>query len=134
MAKQREYIDFKLYLTGVPEGQGACQVALLPTPEVGETVTPVTVATDLPLDFGGAGSRVLAHLIGVFFPQPGRALDVGEEEDRHVLRPPFPRTTVDAILAASGDAPRTLSRRVPVWGRARIRCCAGYKRQHCSTG
>ena len=46
---KREYIDFKLYLTRAPEGQGACQVALLPTPEVGETVTPVTVpATEKP--------------------------------------------------------------------------------------
>lgn len=43
---QREYIDFKLYLTRPPEGQGACQVALLPTPEVGETITPVTVSAE----------------------------------------------------------------------------------------
>ncbi|MGC9350010.1 MAG: CHAT domain-containing protein [Anaerolineae bacterium] len=39
---QRAYIDFKLYLTPAPDEQGACQVALLPTPEVGETVVPVT--------------------------------------------------------------------------------------------
>jgi hypothetical protein len=42
--KPREYIDFKLYLTR-PEG-GGCQVSLLPTPEVGETITPVTVLAD----------------------------------------------------------------------------------------
>ncbi len=41
--KQRQYIDFNLYLTRPADGQGACQVALLPTPEVGETITPVTV-------------------------------------------------------------------------------------------
>lgn len=44
MAKKREYVDFKLYLTGAAEG--ACQVALLPTPEVGETVLPVTVPAE----------------------------------------------------------------------------------------
>lgn len=43
---QREYIDFKLYLTRPPEGQDTCQVALLPTPEVGETITPVTVSAE----------------------------------------------------------------------------------------
>ena len=40
----RNYIDFKLYLTGAPNG--ACQVALLPTPEVGESVTPVIVPAE----------------------------------------------------------------------------------------
>ena len=30
----RNYIDFKLYLTAASDGKGACQVALLPTPEV----------------------------------------------------------------------------------------------------
>jgi len=40
----RKYVDFKLYLTR-PEG-GGCQVSLLPTQEVGETITPVTVAAD----------------------------------------------------------------------------------------
>jgi hypothetical protein len=40
---QRNYIDFKLYLTMPAEGKSACQVALLPTPEVGETLAPVTV-------------------------------------------------------------------------------------------
>lgn len=44
--KQRQYIDFKLYLTRPPDGQGACQVALLPTPEVGESMTPVNVPAD----------------------------------------------------------------------------------------
>ncbi|MFX1411683.1 MAG: CHAT domain-containing protein [Promethearchaeota archaeon] len=44
--KRREYIDFKLYLTRASDGQGACQVALLPTPEVGETVSPVTVLAE----------------------------------------------------------------------------------------
>jgi hypothetical protein len=43
---QRNYIDFKLYLTGAPDGKGACQVALLPTPEVGEAIVPVTVAAE----------------------------------------------------------------------------------------
>lgn len=38
----RRYIDFKLYLTRSADGEG-CQVSLLPTPEVGETVTPVVV-------------------------------------------------------------------------------------------
>ncbi|RPI55894.1 MAG: hypothetical protein EHM56_04900, partial [Chloroflexi bacterium] len=42
--KPREYIDFKLYLAPAADGQGGCQVALLPTPEVGESVLPVTVA------------------------------------------------------------------------------------------
>ena len=42
---QRQYIDFKLFLTRPPDGQG-CQVALLPTPEVGETITPVNVPAD----------------------------------------------------------------------------------------
>lgn len=42
----RNYIDFKLYLTAAPDGKGACQVALLPTPEVGEAITPITVAAD----------------------------------------------------------------------------------------
>lgn len=41
--KPRPYIDFKLYLTRPVWGMAACQVALLPTPEVGETVSPVTV-------------------------------------------------------------------------------------------
>lgn len=40
---QRTYIDFKLYLTHAPDSQGACQVALLPTPEVGETIAPLTI-------------------------------------------------------------------------------------------
>jgi hypothetical protein len=42
-AKPRPYIDFKLYLTRLPDEKTACQVALLPTPEVGETIAPVTV-------------------------------------------------------------------------------------------
>jgi len=42
----RNYIDFKLYLTAAPDTQGACQVALLPTPEVGEAITPVVVPAD----------------------------------------------------------------------------------------
>jgi hypothetical protein len=42
----RNYIDFKLYLTAAPEGKGACQVALLPTFEVGEAITPVSVPAD----------------------------------------------------------------------------------------
>ena len=48
---QRQYIDFKLYLTRPPDRKGACQIALLPTPEVGETITPVTVPlSEKPLD------------------------------------------------------------------------------------
>lgn len=43
---QRNYIDFKLYMTAMPGGAGVCQVALLPTPEVGEAITPVTVAAE----------------------------------------------------------------------------------------
>ena len=42
----RDYIDFKLYLTAAPEGKGFCQVAVLPTPEVGEAIVPVMVDTD----------------------------------------------------------------------------------------
>jgi len=41
--KPRPYLDFNLYLTRPPDGKSACQVALLPTPEVGETITPVAV-------------------------------------------------------------------------------------------
>lgn len=43
---KREYIDFKLFLTRPPDDQDACQVSLLPTPEVGETSTPVTVPAE----------------------------------------------------------------------------------------
>ncbi|MGA3359863.1 MAG: CHAT domain-containing protein [Halobacteriota archaeon] len=43
---QRTFIDFKLYLTCPPGEDSACQVALLPTAEVGETVSPVTVPVD----------------------------------------------------------------------------------------
>ncbi len=43
--KPRSYIDFKLYLTRPPDGKG-CQVALLPTPEVGESITPVTTSAE----------------------------------------------------------------------------------------
>ncbi|HSJ57561.1 MAG TPA: CHAT domain-containing protein [Anaerolineae bacterium] len=49
--KPREYIDFKLYLTGVT-GDDACEVTLLPTPEVGETGSPVRVQTDVGPDAG----------------------------------------------------------------------------------
>lgn len=45
-SKPRQYIDFKLYLTQPPDGKGACQVALLPTPEVGESVAPVTLSAE----------------------------------------------------------------------------------------
>lgn len=41
--KPQPYIDFKLYLTRPDNGKSARQVALLPTPEVGEAITPVTV-------------------------------------------------------------------------------------------
>ena len=44
-SKPRQYIDFKLYLTRPPDGKG-CQVALLPTPEVGESTTPVTISAE----------------------------------------------------------------------------------------
>ena len=43
--KQRQYIDFKLYLTRTPDGTG-CQVTLLPTPEIGETIMPVIVPVE----------------------------------------------------------------------------------------
>lgn len=47
-SQTRHYIDFNLCLTRPPTGEG-CQVALLPTPEVGEIVTSVVVpATDGP--------------------------------------------------------------------------------------
>ena len=42
----RDYIDFKIYLTAAPEGKGVCQVAVLPTPEVGEAIVPVIVGID----------------------------------------------------------------------------------------
>src|SRR5512143_725042 len=42
----RNYIDFKLYLTGAADGKGVCQVALLPTPEVGEAIKPIIVKAD----------------------------------------------------------------------------------------
>ncbi len=41
--KPRQYMDFNLYLTRSPDGKSVCQVALLPTPEVGETITPISV-------------------------------------------------------------------------------------------
>jgi len=42
----KRFIDFKLYLT-LPEPESmACQVALLPTPEVGESPGPVTIAKE----------------------------------------------------------------------------------------
>ena len=44
--KQRPYIDFKLYLTRPADGTEGCQVALLPTPEVGETIHPVVVSAE----------------------------------------------------------------------------------------
>lgn len=43
---ERKYIDLKLYLTPAAGGEGACQVALLPTPEVGESITPQIVPAD----------------------------------------------------------------------------------------
>jgi hypothetical protein len=45
MKQQRKYVDFKLYLTAPPDGQGACETALLPTPEVGEVLKPIVTAT-----------------------------------------------------------------------------------------
>jgi hypothetical protein len=44
MTKKREYIDFKLLLARPPGQPDACQVSLLPTPEVGETTLPVVVS------------------------------------------------------------------------------------------
>ena len=41
----RQYVDFKLYLTRA--GDDGFQVALLPTPEVGETPAPVHVPADM---------------------------------------------------------------------------------------
>ncbi len=46
MPSLREYIDFKLYLTRADNGQGACQVSLLPTPEIGESISPVFVPAE----------------------------------------------------------------------------------------
>ena len=43
MSKQRKYIDFKLFLTRASHDARSCQVALLPTAEVGETVLPVII-------------------------------------------------------------------------------------------
>lgn len=43
---KRQYIDFKLYLTAAPENKGVCQVAVLPTPEVGEVIIPVIVGSN----------------------------------------------------------------------------------------
>ena len=42
MSEQRQYIDFKLYLTKAPGGEGGYQVSLLPTDKVGETIIPVS--------------------------------------------------------------------------------------------
>jgi hypothetical protein len=42
--KQRHYIDFKLYLTRLPDDQSTCHVTLLPTTEVGESRQPVIVS------------------------------------------------------------------------------------------
>ena len=44
--KKQAYIDFKLLLTRPPSGEGGCQVNLLPTPEVGETIAPVIVSAE----------------------------------------------------------------------------------------
>ena len=45
----RRTIDFKLYLTRPAAPDAACEVALLPTPEVGESMGPVTIpAADAP--------------------------------------------------------------------------------------
>lgn len=46
MAEKKNYIDLKLYLSRPAGDAQACQVALLPTPEVGETIEPVTVGAD----------------------------------------------------------------------------------------
>ncbi|MCB0034525.1 MAG: CHAT domain-containing protein [Anaerolineales bacterium] len=48
MTNPRHYIDFKLYLTRTAEG--ACQVSVLPTPEVGESILPVVVSQPLDED------------------------------------------------------------------------------------
>lgn len=40
---ERRYIDFKLYLTKPDDDEAACEVTLLPTPEVGESMRPVSV-------------------------------------------------------------------------------------------
>jgi hypothetical protein len=61
---QRNYIDFKLYLTSTAKGKGACQVALLPTPEVGETITPITVPIEECPDSGSL--QLLAAKQGTF--------------------------------------------------------------------
>ncbi len=43
---ERQYVDFKLYLTRPHDDQVACQVALLPTAEVGESMYPESVPAD----------------------------------------------------------------------------------------
>lgn len=42
----RRYVDFKLYLTRPDPAKSACQVTLLPTPEVGESQGPVDVPAE----------------------------------------------------------------------------------------
>ena len=43
---ERQYVDFKLYLTRPDDDQVACQVALLPTAEVGESMYPQRIPAD----------------------------------------------------------------------------------------
>jgi hypothetical protein len=57
--KPRPYIDFKLYLTRPSDAADGCQTALLPTPEVGETITPITVAAE-----HGPSPDLLPYLAG----------------------------------------------------------------------
>lgn len=70
---QRNYIDFKLYLTKPESLQGGCQVALLPTPEVGETISPVVVpVSSLP------NPDLLALLAGKMIPLP-QLIELGKQ-------------------------------------------------------
>ncbi len=43
---RRAYIDFKLYVDHPDSDQSVCQVTLLPTPEVGESLSPVSVPVE----------------------------------------------------------------------------------------
>jgi CHAT domain len=64
MKQQRKYVDFKLYLTTSCGGQGACETALLPTPEVGEVLTPIVTA-DADAPDGQALERLAGKLISI---------------------------------------------------------------------
>lgn len=101
---QRNYIDFKLYLTSAPDEKGACQVALLPTPEVGETVLPVTVPAEigpsadlLPLVAGKA--ITLKQLVAFGKGLANWLLPAKAVDDQEPIRDLF----IDAVKRAGND-------------------------------